>query len=343
MASRTALAAALALSLLVAAHPSRANEKPGPQLTGAMPRLPEGFELLDRIVAFVNDEIVTQYELGRAVTVNRSLGGATVGGEPAKEAGLKEESLDALIDSLLVLEAAKTLQLTVGDREVDAYIARAKGQAGWDDDEFRENIGKLGFTVDEYREMTRKEMLKARVISIKVGSRVNVGESEVNRVLAEQYYGGKFEDKVRASIILLRLSPTATEAEVADAERLAEQLRRLAEAAPERFSDLARKYSEHDATRLSGGDLGFFTRGTFADEVLDRAAFSLTPGEVSSVLHTELGLEIIMVTDKEKTPIEDVETLRDKVYDRLVQEEKLKVYKQWLKELRDQAYVEERI
>jgi parvulin-like peptidyl-prolyl isomerase len=321
------------LGLLLAglALPASAAEREPPVIE-AMPRLPEGYSLLDRIVAFVNEEIVTLHEFEQAVAVNRSLGAAGGSSGSRAESGLRDEALDALVDSILVVDAAKTLQLTVSDRE-----------AGWSDEEFAENIGKLGFTVEQYREMTRKEMLKARIVSIKVGSRVNVGESEVARVLEAEYYGGKFEDEVRASLILLRLSPTATKDEVKDAERLAEQLRRLAEAAPERFADLARKYSEHDPTRLSGGDLGWFTRGTFADDTLDKAAFSLAKGEVSDVLRNDLGLEVLMVTDRRKKPVEDPEVLRDRVYERLVQQEKIKVYLQWVKELRDQAYVEKRL
>lgn len=335
---------AIALALLVC-DPATAAERPAPVLHQIAP-LPEGYALFDRIVAFVNEEIVTLHDLNRAAAVNKVLasqGDKAPVMDAATEERLRAESLEALIDEILVLEAARALQLTVSDREVDAYIADATRAAGFDQAALEESVGKLGYTLQEYREISRKELLKARVVSIKVGSRVTVGDSEVQRVLDAEYHGGKLIERVRASRILLRVSPTATADEAEDVRRVAVQLQQWADAAPERFGDLARKYSEDDSTRLSGGDLYWVARGTMRDEALERALFKLQPGQVGPVVRTESGYEVLMVTERDQKAIEDLEEIRDRVYDRLVRAQKIKVYLQWVKELRDQAWVDVRL
>lgn len=335
-------AASIALGLVA---PASATERPM-QPIRIEPGLPEGYDLLDRIVAFVNDEIVTLHDVDRATAVNKAL--ASQGKEGAEapsldEGRLRDESLEALIDEILVLEAAKALQLTVSDAEVDNYIASATRAAGYDQEKLAESVARLGYTLDEYREISRKELLKARVVSIKVGSRITVGDSEVKQVLDAEYHGGALIDRVRAHRILLRVSPTATADEADEVRRVAEQLQRLAEAAPERFGDLARKYSEDDSTRLSQGELGWVSRGTVRDEALERALFALQAGQVGPVVRTQDGFEVVMITERDQQPIEDLEGIRDQIYDRLVRAQKIKVYLQWVKELRDRAWVDVRL
>lgn len=344
MAIDRARGAVAALVLLMAA-PAVASERPMPVLPQIAP-LPDGYSLLDRIVAFVNEEIVTLHDLDRAAEVNKALAAQSKNSQPLDaqaEERLRAESLEALIDEILVLESAKALQLSVSDREVDAYIADATRAAGFDQAALEESVGKLGYTLEEYREISRKELLKARVVSIKVGSRVTVGDSEVQQVLDAEYHGGKLLDRVRASRILLRVSPTATADEAEDTRRVAQQLQQMADAAPERFGDLARKYSEDDSTRLAGGDLYWVARGTMRDEALERALFKLQAGQVGPVVRTESGFEVLMVTERDQQAIEDGDDIRDRIYDRLVRAQKIKVYLQWVKELRDQAWVDMRL
>ena len=333
------------LLVVLATAGALASERPLPPIQ-VVPDLPEGYELFDRIVAFVNEQIVTMHDVDRAAAVNKAL--ATQGKEGAEapvldEGRLRQESMEALIDEILVLEAAKALQLTVSDREVDNYIAGATRAAGYDQAQLEESVGRLGYTLAEYREISRKELLKARVVSIKVGSRVNVGDGEVQQVLDAEYHGGTLIDRAHAFRILLRVSPTATAEESDEVRRVAEQLQRLAEAAPERFGDLARKYSEDDSTRLSKGELGWVSRGTMRDEALERALFKLDVGQVGPVVRSQDGFEVLMVSERDQKPVGDLEEVRDQVYDRLVRAQKIKVYLQWVKELRDQAWVDVRL
>ncbi len=121
------------------------------------------------------------------------------------------------------------------------------------------------------------------------------------------YHVLKVEDRrpssgeIRASHILIRLTPDASaEEEAAAYQRTAELQRRIAEG--EDFAALAREYSEDPGSGSRGGDLGFFTRDRMVTEFSD-AAFALErPGQVSDVVRSQFGLHIIQLNERREPP-----------------------------------------
>ena len=297
--------------------------------------VPEGHTLVDRIVAQVETRLITLAEVDQAVITNRNLGIGTSGGMEAR----RLEALRALIDEQLILAEAEKLQLGVSDEEVEQHLAQTRAQNSWSEEDLRVNVSRLGMTLDQYREVTRKEKTKAKIIGVKVGSRISVSEEAVQRVLDAEYAGGTMEPEARVSILVRQVPPGATSIEGKEARKYAQWLQSQAEAAPERFGDLARKFSEHEATRLYGGDLGFFKKGAIALPELERAAFELPVGGVSTVLETSQGLMIVHVTERRNAKVENPEALRGTVFNRLYAQQRVQAYEAWLEELRRESFV----
>jgi len=302
--------------------------------------IPEGYTLVDRIVAQVQGELVTLHEVDDAVSTNVSLGATS------SQAGLKErrkEALQALIDERLLLAEAEELQIVVTAEEIEQHLEMTRQRNSWSQEDLKENIARLGMTLDEYREVTRREKVKGKVIGVKVGSRVNVTPAEVQRVLDAEYGGGTYEEEARVSILVRNISPSWTDAQVEEGKRYVAWLRDQAEAAPNRFGDLARKFSEHEATRHYGGDLGYFRKGAFSVPALEAAAFDLPVGTVSPVLETSQGMMIVFVTDRRRGEVRDLEALKSSIFQRLFTEARLRVYQDWLEELRATAFIRTRL
>jgi len=296
---------------------------------------PEGVTELDRIVAFVGDEIVTLHELDLAVGANRVLGAPM--DEDTIE--LRKKALDALIDEKLILAEAKSLDLEVSDEEVNAHLNKTKRQNGWSDAQLAENVARLGMSLEQYRALTAKELLKGRTSAYRISSRVNVSETDIQRELDAHYEGGKVQDELRISILLRRVSDDATEEDASESLRFAHWVHQQVTAAPEHFDDLARKYSEHNSSRLDGGDLGYFTRGMLADPIIEQAAFSLDDGGVSELLDSSMGMLIVHVAERRKAPVTDLESLKARVYERLYTAARITAHRDWTRELRDKSYV----
>ena len=312
---------------------------PGPVLAAG----PDRVVPLDRIIAFVDEEILTLHDLDQALLTNRTVGRALASGNATTPEALRKAALSALIDEKLVLGEARRLRLSAAPADIDKHLARTQRQNGWDEAALRLNVERLGFSMEEYRKILGNEQVKARVVSIRVGSRVHVSDADVARVLARDHGGGTEQDEVRARIIVRRIPTGATAEDLAEVRRFTSWIRTQVDAAPDLFDDLARKYSEHDPTRIHGGDLGYFTRGTFADEVLDKAAFTLPVASVSEVLETRLGFQLVQVTDRRKVPIDDIDGHKESIFEALHIERRTQLYREWLEELRESAWVDIRL
>lgn len=305
---------------------------------------PDGFAVLDGIAALIDDAIVTRYEVERAAELNRAAEAAAGKPGPSSDEEWLQGAMDALVDETLILNEAKELELRVTDGDVDANLRRVKASSGFDDAQLEAAVQDMGFaSLHAYREHTRREILKARTFMYKVGSRVNVGSIDVQRVLDEEYEGGTTSPEVKVRTLLRRVGPSDTEDDIAESYRMTQWLQSQADAAPELFGDLVRRYSEDDATRFDQGDLGWIRAGQFEDSALEEALFSTDVGGITPIVRARDGFRFFQIVERRRTAIRDLEGLRNSIYDRLVQAEQARIYAAWLQELRQTHYVELRL
>jgi peptidyl-prolyl cis-trans isomerase SurA len=104
------------------------------------------------------------------------------------------------------------------------------------------------------------------------------------------------------------------------------------------FEDLSKTHSDSPEASF-GGDLGYFKKGRLLKEI-DQEVFSLNVGDVSNIIRTPLGFHIFKVMDKKEGEIMAYEDVKHQLEEKLFSEQSDNAYKQWLKRLRDQAYVE---
>lgn len=141
--------------------------------------------------------------------------------------------------------------------------------------------------------------------------KTRVNEADVHKFYDENR---DFFDEVRvqASHILIRLAPSASEAERRAGAQKLQGLRAEIAAGKLDFAEAAKKNSMCP-TASGGGDLGLFVRKGMLPEPFAKAAFALPVGGLSDVVPTELGLHLIKVTDRKKGEPSDFEKIKDNV------------------------------
>ncbi|RLC70817.1 MAG: hypothetical protein DRI52_06355 [Chloroflexi bacterium] len=174
--------------------------------------------------------------------------------------------LDVMIEQVLIEQAAAREKVTVTDGELDAIIQRDIEEGGGAE-KFAAWLQANGWTEEDYRKRLRSQLLTSKMIE-RVTSSVPT--------TAEQ---------VHARHILV-----ATEAE---AQSILNQLLAGAD-----FATLAQQYSLDEATKVNGGDLGFFPRGILLAPEVEDAAFSLQPGQISGVIASQFGYHIVQVLER---------------------------------------------
>lgn len=287
---------ALSTALLAAAVPASAQDAP----EGSGP------ELVDRIVAVVGDSVVLESDVLAEVERLRASGAPV----PAAGSALEEfrrGQLTALVNELVILQAAERDSLFVLDAEVDgqvdAQIAQLERQFG-SRQALETAMAREGLTVESYRQ-TMRTALKRNQIRRQYMARVQrdrkpppVNDAEVAAFFQER--AGTLGMRpatieFRQIVVSPRAADSARTAALEEAQRVQTELRTGAD-----FTLIARRHSDDQGTRERGGDLGWVRRGRFVPE-FDRVAFALRQNEISPIVETTFGFHVIRV-DKVRGP-----------------------------------------
>jgi len=299
-------------------------------------------KVVERIVALVNNEIITLSELEEAG--KRLFEQVQQSSLPVeKEEKLKEARravLDQLIENKLLEQEIKNRKIEVPDRDVDAAIGDILKQNQLTESELKMLLAKEGLTYPAYRRRIRDDIGKMRLINREIKSKIVIKEEEARRNYQENIARFTEAAEVKVQQIFFPVPALATEKEIAAIRKEAQSILERAHRG-EDFAELARKYSQGPEAS-EGGVLGFFKHKELRPE-LEEPAFKLQPGEVSGLIKSTEGFHILRVLERkggEPRPFAEVES---QVRDEMMQAEAERQFQEWMKALKAKAYIEVRL
>ncbi|MDA8082087.1 MAG: peptidylprolyl isomerase [Nitrospiraceae bacterium] len=303
-----------------------------------VPGIADAAVLLDRVVAIVNQEVITWSELYHnmeqdAVPQVRDM----KPDERAKIFKSNEASyLETLINAKLQIQEAHAVGMGVSPEEIKEAMDNIKKKYGMSEEQFRESLKKEGFDYDEYRKKLGDQILIGKIVNQQVKSKVVVSDADLDRFIAENKDYGIGSEGYRISQIFFR-KPKKNDDKKAVEEKAREVMAKLK--AGEKFEDLAKAYSE-EPMAADGGNLGLLRKDQLMKEFIDALAV-LKPGEVSSPFWTERGLHIIRLD--ERIAAKDPAEIRDDARKELTSRVFMEYYNKWIKKLREKAFIEIRL
>ena len=202
-------------------------------------------QVIDRIVAVVNADVLTLSELERA-TVN-DLRKASAISDPLARAEARrrtlEQGLDGLISDKLIEQEARQRQIMISEQDVSDRIDGMKNQQRWDDATFQRYLKSQGLDVRALRANIKRQLLNQRIVGQVLGGKVRISESELKDYYREKTAQKEAEFELVAAHILLKIPSDATTADESAVRYRAQQpVARLDAGEP--FDALAAKYSE---------------------------------------------------------------------------------------------------
>ncbi|MBK8119848.1 MAG: peptidylprolyl isomerase [Sulfuritalea sp.] len=261
----------------------------------AQTRRPNPVEV-DRIVAVVNDEAITAFELrARLLKVENQLRAQNVQLPPRDI--LERQVLERMIVDRVQIQFAKETGLRISDIELDAAMRRIAEGNRLSLQEFRAALEKDGISWSKFREEIREEIVLSRLRDREVESRTVVSDGEIDNYLANPDQGGNVGNvEVQTAHIVVRVPEQASPDQLmrigARAQAALDQLRR-----GENFAKVAASYSDAP-DGLSGGAMG--TRPLDRLPALYAEAIAkLKPGEVSDILRSPAGFHIVKLIDRQ--------------------------------------------
>lgn len=248
----------------------------------------------DRIVAVVNDEVVTLYELRTRleVAINQLKKQGTP--LPARDV-LERQMLERLVMDKVQLQHAKEIGVKVDDAQLEQALQRIAASNKLSLAQLREALQKDGITFAKFREEIRDEMTIARVREREVENKIAISEGEIDNYLADDSAKSGGREEYEVAHILLRTPESASPEQIQRLKAKADQvLERLSKG--EDFSQLAASFSDAP-DGLQGGNLGFRALerlpAIFSDVVV-----KLKVGEVAPVLRSPNGFHLVKLVSK---------------------------------------------
>ncbi|GER92968.1 hypothetical protein A45J_0699 [hot springs metagenome] len=288
--------------------------------------------LLDRVMAIVNKEVITWSDLYKAMEFEATDEIKAMKDDARRKFFKENESifLESLIDMRLQLQEASREGISASDEDVNRAIENIKKKYSMTDEAFKEAISKEGFTLAEYRKKLSEQITISRIVDHDVKSKILVTEGEIDRYISEHKELEKESEGFNISHIFLRKTD--------DRKQLEEKAMGIYKKikAGENFSELAKQYSE-DASASMGGELGFIKKSDMSKDFLNILS-NMKNGDVSEPFWGENGIHIIRLNEKKE--IKGPNELREIVRQRLLEDKFNKEYKNWIKGLREKAYVE---
>ncbi|OGR26061.1 MAG: hypothetical protein A2139_02170 [Desulfobacca sp. RBG_16_60_12] len=284
-------------------------------------------EVVDRIVAEVNNEIITMSELqNMAKTIEAQSGGKPKGQDEKK---MLVEMLNALIDRKLAKAEAKRRGIVVADKEVNETMARFKQRNNIPDDEtFAKGLSQAGLSLKEFRQQIADQMTQERLLVMVVGAKVSVSDAEVRGLYDQKFKKGG----IQLHIVTLRL-PFPMGATQEQKETTKEKAETIINAVKrgESFTEAAAALS------LKLSDAGFVSHSDL-DPRLAEFLDQLKPKEVGPVI-TQEGIQLIQVLGRRSGEERSFEEVAPEIRRILHQQEMEKYFADWVKTLRDKAHI----
>lgn len=299
--------------------------------------------LLDKVMAIVNKEVITWSDLYKAMEFEATDEIKAMKDEDRRRFFKENESmfLEGLIDMRLQLQEAAKAGVSASDEDVNRAIENIKKKYSMTDEAFKDAIGKEGFTLAEYRKKLSEQITISRIVDQDVKSKVLVTEGEIDKYIAGHKELEKESEGFNISHIFLKGSRVKGQGSSDDIKRLEEKALDIYKKikAGENFAELARQYSE-DASASIGGELGFIRKSDMSNDFLNVLS-KMKAGDASEPFWGGNGIHIIRLNDKRE--IKSPQELREAVRQKLLDEKFSREYKNWIKGLREKAYVEIKI
>ncbi len=250
-------------------------------------------EIVDKIIVKVGREIILQSDLDKRL-------------QQLQAAGMLNQEITTLdilndmIESELILQKAKQEEYEVDEDNIRNMAGEQIKQIASQfptEFEFKQELKKAGLSVpdlkDYYIEMITEQNLKELIVQNEIKNKIHITEVEI-----EDYYNEhKYEIPTRPAMDQIGMIVRSIKAGKETNNKALVEINKLRDKLIEGtdFAELAKEYSDCPS-KNSGGNLGFFGRGTMVKPFED-AAFGLMPGEISEVVETQFGYHIIKVDE----------------------------------------------
>lgn len=287
-------------------------------------------ELVDRIVAVVNEDVLLLSELNRElrpyVERVRAAGFDSVQ-ENQRLFQIREEILDQMINQKLTDQEVERNRIFVSEKEVDNTIERIKEANFYTEEDMRRMMAESGLEMEAYRQRIREQILRSKLVNREVKSKIVITQEDIRKHYEAhpERYGGEKRYHLH-NIMMAGTAGMDPAAKRAARERM------------EKIRESLKTGTPYDRSGITGMDLGLIGFQKLAPR-LQEVLGGMRPKEFSPVVDTDQGLQIFFVEEIVDTPGITLEEAGPEIERKLYEEVVNRHFTAWLEDLRAQSHI----
>ncbi|MDD5410529.1 MAG: peptidylprolyl isomerase [Methylobacter sp.] len=250
-------------------------------------------EVLDTIIAVVEDDVILERELQKEVAVieQRILASKS---EIPPSSVLRRQVLEKMIVDKLQRQLAEKAGITVSEEMLNSSAAEIAQRNNMNVQEFRAELERQGITYESFLDNMRNEIIINQLRGREIGGRIKVTDREVEHYMETQDKLGDESTQYRLGHILIAVQEAASSSEIQKAMSKADDIVRKLRAGQD-FTQTAMNES-NDANALKGGDLGWRTKGEIPTLFVDQIG-KMKQGDVADPIRSPSGFHIIKMLE----------------------------------------------
>lgn len=303
-------------------------------------------EIVDRIAAMVNDEVVTLSDMNSFRQKLKNGGNVDellIPDEKTKEEILASDQklLNIMIDERLLDYEIRKQNLTATIERVEQEIRNIANSYRLSQADFKQALQRQGTTMAEYQDMIKARIERQSLIDKAVTQKVKISDDDVTAYYLAKKHGVSSQVyEYTLADIMFRIDPTISDSEAVALERAKYALHKIKEN-NQSYESVAAESSE-SAHAINGGILGTFKSGEMLKE-FDVAVTHMEAGEVSGIIKARGAFHILKVVDKKLVPDPELERQKDEIRKILSEQAYKKQFQFWLDQKRQEAYIRKNI
>jgi peptidyl-prolyl cis-trans isomerase SurA len=252
---------------------------------------------------------------------------------------IRVNALDDMINEELIVQAGEQAKIEVEPSEIQAALDEIKRQNQIDDAGLLQLLAAEGFTLGNYKTDLRRQILRLRTINTIVAPKVNISDDDALARYNELSRRSQAVGKVRLAHILIATPEHPTEQDlVAAKQKAADTLARIRNG--EDWNTVCADISDDQSTKATGGEIGWFERGTLQDPEWEKVVFSMNTGDVRGPVGGTSGFHLFKALDTQSSGLKPFAEMKEQIKGELRHREMEKATQQWIDELRKKAYID---
>lgn len=282
-------------------------------------------EQVDKVVAVINDKIITLTEYEEQAKLN----GITLG-----DIETNFNFLEQIIDKTIIEQEAKRIGVVVTDAEVEGTIQEMQSYYNINKKDIEKSMKEQNITEEGFKEQWKFQLMTRRLVQREIKGSIAITDEEI-----AQYYKKTYGDELETgnihefeiAHILISSDTPQTASQIAERARQGEN-----------FAKLAKNHSQDAMSASSGGVLGYFKKGDLI-EPLDQAVQNAKVNEIVGPVETTAGFHIIKILNRQEIKNGISKTYSNEIRSILYNQKAEEILKNYLIRIKNSAYIERKL